>query len=416
VDIQRPDTGKRQRRRIALAAAGILILAALVVTAVSLANRPPAIDRDSIWTGRVIRGELVHEIAANGTLIAPELRAVANRSEGVVEVIHVLPGQVVAPDDVLIEIESPTLEDDLADARWELAAAEAEESLSRMETENRFLDIIAQLASAESEYTTSRLELEAYEELGAQRIASELDVERVRLRTEQLRRRMEAEQARLDSYEASRAAQEQSQQARVARLRERVVRLESRVDQLKVRAGGHGVVQEVNVQVGERLQAGHAVARVVNPARLIARIGVAERDAATVEPGLPVRLEIGRNILSGKVSRIDPTVRDRLVTVDVELDSHGDAQLRPDLSVIARIELQRVAGTLVVDRPAGLRGGFETLELWRVERGDRVRRVTVELGGASARHVEILNGLAEGDTIVLADLSEWVGVPELRLR
>lgn len=414
MDIQRPDVRKRRDKRFLMLGAAGAAFVALLAVAWSLSNRPPAIDQDDIWTGRVVRTEFIHEISAAGTLVATELRAITNRSEGVIEAIHVLPGHVVGPDDVLVEMSSPTLEDELADARWELAAAEADETLSRMESENRYLDIVAQLASAEAEYTSSRLELEANEELDDEQITSELEVERLRLRTQQLLRRMEAEQARLDSYEEYRAAQAASTLANLSKLREKVRRLESRVADLNVRAGIHGVVQEINVEEGERLQSGQAVARVVNPSQLIARIGVSERDASLVEIGMPVRLELGREVTSGRVSRVEPTVRDRLVTVDVTLDPTS-LELRPDLSVIARIELQRVDDTLVLDRPVGIRDPYETVELFRLV-GSRARRVTVEIGRASARQVEVVSGLEAGDTVILADLSEWAAEPELRIR
>ncbi len=417
MDIKLPDPDKRRRARLITAGAAGIAFIALVAVAWALASRPPAIERDEIWTARVSRGELVHEISASGTLVAVELRAVTNRSEGVVEAIHVLPGHVVDPDDVLIEMSSPTLEEELEDARWQLAAAEAEQKLAEMESENRYLDIVAQLASAEAEYTTARLELEAHEELGDERITPELEIERVRLRVQQLQRRMEAERARLESYAGYRDAQEAAQRSKVSQLQDKVSRLESRVTDLKVRAGMHGVVQEVDAKEGERLTAGHAIARIVNPNRLIARIGVSERDAALVENGLPVRLELGRDVVLGRVTRVDPTVRDRLVTVDVALDDPGGAPLRPDLSLVARVELQRVADVLVLDRPVGVRAAYEKLELFRVRRGgDRAERVSVETGRASARQVEIVSGLQDGDIVIIADLSEWAEEPMLRIR
>lgn len=133
MDIKLPDPQKKRRARRLAALAAAAGFIALLATAWALANRPPAIDRDDIWTGRVTRGELVHEVTASGTLVALELRAVTNRNEGVVEAIRVLPGDVVEPDDVLIEMSSPTLEEELVDARWQLAAAEAERKLAEME-------------------------------------------------------------------------------------------------------------------------------------------------------------------------------------------------------------------------------------------------------------------------------------------
>lgn len=414
MDVKRPDAQKRRHRRVAAGAAAALACALLVALGLSLAGRPPAVDGESLWSARVMRGELVHEISAAGSLVAPELRAVTNRSEGVVERIHVLPGHAVGPDDVLIEMSGPQLEDELGDARWDLQAARAEERLRRVELENNYLDVVAQVANAEAEYTAAQLDLEAKQELGE--ASSALETERARLATEQWRKRLDAEQARLDRFDEYRSAQEAAAEARLAQLEQQVARLGERVEDLNVKAGIDGVVQEVNVEEGERLTAGQAVARIVNPKHLIARVGVSERDADRVRLDLPVRLEIGRQTVKGRVTRIDPTVRDRLVTVDVALASGAPASLRPDLSVTARIELGRVDDTLVLDRPVNLRDENETLELFRLDGDERAERVTVEFGRASARQVEILSGLEAGDRVILADMSDWQSEPVVRIR
>jgi HlyD family secretion protein len=417
MDVQRAGVRKRKQRSAAAAAgAGVLVLLLLAV-GLSLASRPAAVDGGAIWSGTVTRGELVHEITAAGTLVAPELRAVTNRSEGVVERIRVLPGQSVEPDDVLLDMSSPQLEEDLVNARWDLSAAEAEADLARGDLENTRLDIVAKLADAEAEYTSAKLELDAQQELSEQRIASKIDVERARVRADEWLKRLDAERARLEGQDRYRKAKLQAADAKVAQSREKVKRLETRVADLHIRAGLSGVVQEVNVQEGEKVAAGEAVARIVNPEHLIARVGVSERDAGLVKNGLPVHLELGRDRLEGVVTRVDPAVRDRLVTVDVALSSKTLHGLRPDLSVTARIELERVEDALILDRPAGLRDGAHEIELFRLSRsGSTAERVTVEIGRASARQVEILEGLDVGDHVILADLSDWQSHEEIRIR
>jgi multidrug efflux pump subunit AcrA (membrane-fusion protein) len=305
----------------------------------------------------------------------------------------------------------------LSAARWDLAQAEAEEQLREVDAGNRYLDLVAEVAAADAEYTGVQLELEAQEELGERRVFSEIEVERTRLRAQQLLRRLEAERARLERFSDSREAEADASQARLSRLREQVQRLESRVADLSVAAGVAGVVQEVNVQEGERLGSGHVIARVVNTEQLMARVNVAERDAAQVMVGMPVSLEIGRLEETGTVVRIDPTVRDRLVHVDVALEDAQLDRLRPDLSVTARIELERVNDVLVMDRPAGLRDEFEALRLFRlIESGERARATNVKIGRVSARQVEVLEGLSAGDRVILADMTEWREEPLLRIR
>jgi RND family efflux transporter MFP subunit len=194
-------------------------------------------------------------------------------------------------------------------------------------------------------------------------------------------------------------------------------RLQERVRDLEVRADVAGIVQEVAVEVGQRVSDGTEVARIVNPEILIARVRVSERDAALVELDQPVRLEMGRETMEGKVMRIDPAVRERLVEVDVELTSEPTRQLRPDLTVTARVVIDRVAETLVVDRPAGLRDDAEAVELFRLDRdGKRASRVSVGIGRISARAVEIVSGLEAGDRIILADMTESIEEPVIRIR
>lgn len=416
MDIQRKGANRYKLRRTVYAGVGAIALVLLLLVGKGLASRPPALDTDVIWTGTVTRGEFVREVTAAGALVSRELRTVTNTNDGVVERILALPGQTVQPESVLIEMSSPTLEEELASARWNLDQAEAEAALRAVELENQQLDLFVQVAVAEAEHTAERLELEAMEALDERQVFSELDVERARLRVQQLHRRLEAEQARLERFPERRLAEEAASNARISRQRAEVGRLESRVDALNVTAKVHGVVQEINVQEGERLTAGHAAARVVNTNNLIARVRVSERDATHVMAGMPVRLEVGRRIEQGKVIRIDPTVRERAVHVDVSIEDTSVEGLRPDLSVTARIELERVADALIVDRPAGLRSGSETFSMFRiVGDGDRAERTNVEIGRVSNRQVEVLNGLSEGDQVILADLSQWREEAVLRI-
>jgi HlyD family secretion protein len=415
LDLQRPATNKKRNRRIAAAGMAALALVALSALAVNLAARPPGVDGDALWSARVMRGEFVHEVSASGTLVAPEIRSITNRSDGVVERIVVLPGHVVGPDDVLVELSSPQIQNDLEDARYELDAAEAEERLRQAQAADKALDMRASVASAEAEYTSARLESEA-KTAGGDQIASAIEIEQARIRADQLLERLEAERAKLQRYPETRAAEDAAAEAKLAQQRQKVMRLQRQVDDLFVRAGIAGVVQEVNVEAGERATAGTDIARIVNPELLIARVRVSERDESRVTIGQPVRLEIGRETVDGRVSRIDPTVRDRLVTIDVELVGKARTPLRPDTSVTARIELDRVPDTLLLDRPVQLRDEDETVSLFRRIDGDRAERVEVAVGRASPQQIEILSGLESGDDVILADMSEWVDEPVVRIR
>lgn len=415
--VKAPVPWYRSRRPylLAVAAAALLVLIGL---AWGLNNRAPAVDGDRLWIAEVTRGELLREVTAMGALVATELRAVTNQSEGVVERIRVLPGDLVEPDDVLVEMSSPQLNEELAAARWDLEAAQADEVLQRVEAGNRHLDLVTQHASALSEYTSARIELDAREALRDKHVFSAIEIERTQLRVEQLRSRLEAEKTRLERFDEFRRASSQSSAARLARQRELVSRLQARVEGLKVVAGTRGVVQEINVQEGERLGLGQAVARIVNPAQLIARVRVSEREAAQVATGQLAQLEVGRETIAGRIRRVDPTVRERMVNVDIDLEPDPlPASFRPELSVSARIELERVDDVLMVSRPAGLRGERETIPVYRLNGSrDAAERIDVGIGRVSSRQAEVVAGLHPGDRIIINELAELNGEPVIRIR
>lgn len=418
MDIKRTVPTARRWQRLGLV---ILLGAAFLLAlgaAIWMGQRPPAVAGDSIWTGEVTRGELVHEVVAPGRLVATDVRAVTNRSAGVVEQLKVLPGDRVEAGDVLLVMTSPGIDEDLAAARWELAGTRADQALARVESQNRLLDLEAQVASAEADYTSTKMELEAQEQLGEGQVFSALEVERTRLKAAQLEKRMQAEKARLDRYDEVQQAEREAAEAQLAAIEDRVARLEALREALNVKASMAGVVLEITPEEGEQLAAGTAVARIVNLDRLIARVAVDERSAARVQPGLPVSLELGRERLQGRVLRIDPAVENRLVTVDVALpDEPGEVDLRPDLSVTARVELDRIDDTLKLDRPAQMAESSAPVRLFRLgPDGKRAHRVEVELGRASMREVEIIHGLKAGDRIILADMSGWLEQEQIRIR
>lgn len=400
-----------------IGAALLALVLGLLGSAGHLLQRPPAVDAERIWTGSIEQGELIREVAAAGSLVAPRLRAVTNRNAGVIEEVRVLPGDRVDRGDVLMIMSSPDLDEELATARWDLAAAEAEEAVQQVESENRRLDLIAQLAQAESEYTGALLELQAQEELAEAQVFSAIELERSRLRVSQLRRRLEAEQARSERAPELRQAQRDAAQARLARHRDKVTHLEGLVDLLTVRAPNDGIIQDVLVQEGERLATGTRVARIVDPEHLIARLRVPEREAAEVLIGLPVRLELGRETIDGKVSRVDPSARDRHIDVDVTLVSEPLPALRPDQSISGRIELDRLTDVLHLPRPAHARQEGQRLNVFVLEaNGRQALRREIEIGRLSASRAEIIHGLSAGDRVILADLSEFEDSERIRLR
>jgi HlyD family secretion protein len=184
---------------------------------------------------------------------------------------------------------------------------------------------------------------------------------------------------------------------------------------LKVRPGIRGVLQQVPVAVGQQVTPGVNLARVAQPEHLKAELRIAETQAKDVDINQRASIDTRNGIVEGRVMRIDPAVQDGTVTVDVELVSELPRGARPDLSVDGTIEIERLEDVLFVGRPAYGQAGT-TVSLFRLlADGQTAERVDVTLGKSSVNTIEIVNGLGEGDEVILSDTSAWDDYRKIRL-
>jgi len=163
------------------------------------------------------------------------------------------------------------------------------------------------------------------------------------------------------------------------------------------------------------LAPGAMLAKVVQPDQLKASLKVAETQARDIQIGQPASIDTHNGVIPGRVQRIDPAVQNGTVTVDVELLGPLPQGARPDLSVDGTIDLERLSNVLSVGRPA-LGNENSTISLFRIDPdGKTATRVSVKVGRASVNSIQVLEGLKEGDQVILSDMSRWDGVDHIRL-
>jgi HlyD family secretion protein len=416
MDIERPDLKKkRQKKRILY---GGLIVVALAVATIAIASLEPAaksVSRQSIWPGTVERGTMIRQVRGPGTLVPKEIRWITTSVDGRVEARLLEPGVEVTPDSVILELINPQLEQQLEDARLALNAADARLADLQVQLENDFLSQQAQAAAVESEYQEAALEVEANEELSKDGLIPEIDLKRSRIRETQLERRVGIEGQRLDKAQESILSQMAAERAQLAQARALLALRQEQADSLQVRAGISGVLQEVPVEVGERVQPGTVLARVAKPSDLKAELRIAETQAKDIEIGLPARIDTRNGVVIGHVSRVDPAVREGTVLVDVQMDEPLPPGARPDLSVDGTIQIEKLDDVLYVGRPTYGQANSQ-VELFKiVEDGEMAIRVPVRLGRASVDTIEVIEGLVEGDQVILSDTSQYDDVDRIKL-
>jgi len=416
VDIARPSQAKsRRRKRILYSAAGLGAILLITLGLSRLKPAAPTVERATVWIDTVKRGEMLRQVRGLGTLVPEEIRWIPAITPGRVERLVVKPGTEVKADTVILELSNPELELAALEAESQLRAAEAQYTEVKVRLQSQKLDQQASAARVQSEYHQAKLRADTDAQLAEQGLIADITLKLSKVTADELANRNQLEQKRLEisgeSVEAQLAVQRAAveQQRAVARLRR------NQYQALKVRAGIDGVLQQQPVEVGQQVSPGTNLARVAQPGKLKAVIKVAETQAKDIIIGQPASIDTRNGVLPGRVIRIDPAVQNGTVTVDISLEGPLPKGARPDLTVDGTVELERMENVLYVGRPA--QGQGESLVgLFRLgEDGQIATRVKVKLGKSSVNTVEILEGLKEGDQVVLSDTSAWDAFDRIRL-
>jgi len=418
VDIARdPRILKRKRQR--QLAGGVVALLLVIGLSAALARMEPAaptVDRATVLTDTVKRGSIVRQVRGVGTLVPEDTRWIPAVTDGRVERIVLRPGAEVTADSVILELSNPQVEQDASAARLALRSAEATLANLRVQLRNERLTQESTVATVNADYQQAKLDAEAKESLAQEKLIGSLELKQSQIKAETLQTRLDIEQRRLASADESIDARTRVQDAAVDAARDLLRLQESRLASLKVRPGFSGVLQQVPVEVGQRVGPGTNLARVADPMRLKAELRIAETSARDIEVGQPAEIDTRNGIMAGRVSRKDPAATNGSVLVDVTLT---EALLRgavPDLSVDGTIQLERLENILYVARPS-LGQDQSTIGLFRLRpNSSDADRVQVKLGRSSVNAVEVISGLKEGDTVVLSDMSQWDSVDRVRLK
>jgi HlyD family secretion protein len=409
MDIQRKKSGVRSKRfrTIIYAVVGLCVIALVTFGVARLKPAAPTVERGTLLIDTVKRGQMLRQVRGNGTLVPEDVRVIAASTQGRVERILVQPGTEVNAGTLLIELSNPELQQSSVDTEYQLRAAEADfNNLKvRLQSDRMNQQIVA--AGVHSEYQQAKLQLDTDEALAKDGLVAPLSLKLSRVRVAELANRYNLEQKRLEVSVKSAQAQLASQQARISQLQALLRLNKSQVETLGVRAGTSGVLQQMQVEVGQQVTPGTNLARVVEPQHLKAELRIAETQAKDIKLGLQAGIDTRNGVIQGHVSRIDPAAQQGTVTVDVALDEQLPEGARPDLTVDGTIELERLSDVVYVGRPA-FGQSQSTVSMFKLEPdGKAAVRVNVKLGRSSVNTIEIVEGLQPGDQVILSDTSAW---------
>src|SRR5213596_1813264 len=416
MDIPRPDVAakKRKRRIITISAVALGVILATIGLS-RLKPAVPSIDRSTVWIDTVKRGPMVRQVRGLGTLVPEDIRWIPANTEGRVEKINIWPGTKVEPGDVILELSSPELEQSAHEAESKAKGAEADLATSRATLQRELLDQESKSAAAHSASEQAKMERQTNDQLAKNGLVADLVYKTSKIKEEECQKSDEIEQKRLAFAHDSIEPQLAAKQAAVDQANQLAKLKFDQVEALHVRAGMSGVLQQLPVQIGQRLKVGDNLARVADPTKLKAQVKIAETQAKDIQIKQKAVIDTRNGVVTGHVTRVDPAVEQGTVTVDVAFDEALPKGARPDLSVDGTIELERLDNVVYVGRPAF---GQEnnTVGMFKIVSGtSEAVRTPVKLGKSSVNTIQIVDGLQPGDQVILSDTSAWDAHDRIRL-
>jgi multidrug efflux pump subunit AcrA (membrane-fusion protein) len=418
MDIARSESVMRSKRirRYIYAGGGLLLVVVATVALSRLKPAAPSVDRSTVFTDTVKRGPMLRDVRGLGTLVPETILVIPAATDGRVVNRYLLPGTLVKANTVILDMANPQLQQEVLDAQFQVKGAEAALEQTKAQLQNQLMDKRTSAASVSSQYRTAEMTKESDEQLGKLGMKSDFDVRTAEVQAEELAKENDLAQKEVEIFANSIDAQLAVAQATVDQKKALYGLYKSQIDELHIRPGIDGVLQELDVDVGQQVTQGTALAKVAQPSQLKAALQIAETQAKDIQIGQKASIDTHNGVIPGHVIRIDPAVLNGTRTVDVKLDGPLPSGAVPQLSVEGTIELERLADVLNVGRPVH---GDEnsTVGLFKlVDDGKDAVRVQVELGHTSVNAVEIKKGLESGDQLILSDMSAYDNFDRVQLK
>jgi HlyD family secretion protein len=404
MDIQRKGVAKSKmiRRVIWLT----LTVAALGVAGWRINQLKPAsptVERATILIDTVKRGPMTIDVHGLGTLVPEDILWIQAEFDSQVSKIMTQSGDDVTPEAILLVLSNPQMEADANDYEWQTKQAEANFADLKVRLQSQTFDEQSLVSTAQGDLKQAQITKDMEEQLLAAKLDSQLNAKLAAAKWEQASGRYDMEKQKLAIMKQSVDAQVEAQKVQIEKLRATWQLKKRQVDDLTIRAGIKGRMQEMTLQVGQRVKPGDVLAKVAQPWKLMARLQISETQAKDILLGQKATIDTRNGIVAGHVTRIDASIVNGTRTIDCKLDGELPAGAVPDLSVDGTIEIQHAADVVYMQRPV-FGQPDSSVSLFKLDPGGReATRVNIRLGRLSVNTAEIRDGLKPGDQVILSE-------------
>ena len=416
MDVKREGVAKKKRIKMAI----YLVLTAAAVGVISwrlmlLKPAAPTVERATVWIDSVKRGPMLREVRGLGALQPEDIIWIPAAFDGQVDKIMTHSGDDVKAGQTMLVLSNPDMQLAANDLEWQVKDAEAKFADLKVTLLSKTFDQQSVVSSAQSDLQQAALQKEKEEQLGKMQLESDLSVKLAVAKWEQSANKYGMEKKKLDIQQESVDAQLASAHVMIDKLRAAWTLKKQQVADLTIKAGINGRMQEMTLQVGQRVKPGDVLAKVAQPWKLKAELKIAETQAKDILLGQKAEIDTRNGIIPGHVSRIDASIVNGTRTVDVRLDGPLPTGAVPDLSVDGVVEIERLADVVFVGRPVFGQPN-SSVSIFKLDEDNKgATRTTVKLGRSSVNTIEVVDGLKVGDQVILSDMSGNDDKPRIRL-
>jgi multidrug efflux pump subunit AcrA (membrane-fusion protein) len=373
-----------------------------------------SVSVDSVNFQTVQQGALDIYSNAYGELISAKERLLTAPALGKVSQILVRPGTEVTPETVILHLFNPKLEQEVSEARGELAQQEAQREAFKYEQQNDRLNYQGRIADIEAEIEKAQLELSVNEELMGLGVASKIELQRAKLAVKQESSRLSFEKEKYKQFIEMQGYQLTQRDITITQRESQVTLLEKQLNDMHVKAGVTGSLQTLEVELGQSVQSGESLAKVGSNRELIARIRLPQQQADKIDINAQVNIDTQKGIISAHISRIESVVTNGSVLAEAVLDGKLTSNARPSLAISAQVFVKHQTDAVYIPQVAGLRPRSKQSIFVRTNT-NTVEQRDISFGDLSQGNLIINQGLMPGEEIISSDTSKYSQFKQLSL-
>lgn len=374
----------------------------------------PSVEKSDFRFATVDRGPIENSLTASGMVIPAFEQILTSPTTARIQQVNLQSGTEVEPGDVIME-----LDDEYVSLEYEQLKDEL--NLRKNNVVSLKLQYDKDLRDLELEDQIKALQLSSLEALlaDAQRLQkiggatqeevekANLDLKIARLEKQKLENDLSYRQKSVNS---DRRKLELEVQIQEKKLRE----LSRKLTETKVTAPQAGVVTWLNEEIGKNVVAGEMLVKLANLSSFRVEGTVSDMYAGQLKVGLPVKVRINREYLTGMVVSVLPAVENNTVQFNLKLDDPNHEALRPNMQVEVFLITARKEEVLRVVNGPAFSGGREQ-DIY-VVRGDKAYKTSVRVGLNNLEYVELSGEVRPGDKIIISDMRDYDHLDEITLK